>query len=260
MGRVSSAICLPAGRGRTSGSGTGKMIVLRKGFNQADKGKTGKATLDDLNGAFQLHSELGAAWNNILAKNDGGREVTYEELLTMFEEVQFENLVFSQRVERNYQYFVETMVKNADKNETGTVSAIELKEVLLKIDPEDKNNIDDKVAVFKLAAEDGNQQVKMEDALQLLNPAEKKAPKEKMRTIFRICDTDEDGYITKDELADFVAMVRYPDEDDEDAKMLNFIVEVAFWVDQDGDEKLNYFEFCLSLTTRGARSYNLVSN
>merc|ERR1719397_1940059 len=93
------------------------------------------------------------------------------------------------------------MVKNADRNETGTVSATELKEVLLKIDPEDKNNIDDKVAVFKMAAEDGEQQVKMEDALQLLNPEEKKAPKEKMRTIFRIVDVDEDGFITKDELA-----------------------------------------------------------
>ena len=235
------------------------MIVLRKGFKEADKGNTGKATLNDLNNAFQLHSELGEAWRNVLAKNDGGKEVTYDELLKMLEEVQFDDLVFAQRVERNYQYFVETMVKNADKNETGTVSATELKEVLLKIDPEDKNNIDDKVAVFKMAADDGEQQVKMEDALQLLNPAEKKAPKEKMRTIFRIVDVDEDGFITKDELAEFVAMVRYPDDEDEDAKMLNFIVEVAFWVDQDGDEKLNYFEFCLSLTTRGARSYNIVS-
>merc|ERR1712212_1189792 len=212
------------------------MIVLRKGFKEADKGNTGKATLNDLNNAFQLHSELGEAWRNVFTKNDGGREVTYDELLKMLEEVQFDDLVFAQRVERNYQYFVETMVKNADRNDTGTVSATELKEVLLKIDPEDKNNIDDKVAVFKMAAEDGEQQVKLEDALQLLNPEEKKAPKEKMRTIFRIVD------------------------EDEDAKMLNFIVEVAFWVDQDGDEKLNYFEFCLSLTTRGARSYNIVSN
>jgi len=233
--------------------------VLKKGFKEADKGNTGKATLNALKDALQLHSELGMAWQNVLAKNDGGKEVTYDELLTMLEEVQFENLVFAQRVERNYQYFVETMVKNADKNETDTVSATELKEVLLKIDPEDKNNIDDKVAVFKMAAEDGEQQVKMEDALQLLNPAEKKAPQEKMRTIFRIVDGDEDGYITKDELTEFVAMVRYPENQDEDAQMLNFIVEVAFWVDQDGDEKLNYFEFCLSLTSQGARSYNIVS-
>merc|ERR1712142_1323858 len=214
----------------------GDMIVLKKGFKEADKGNTGKATLNALKDALQLHSELGLAWQNVLAKNDGGKEVTYDELLTMLEEVQFENLVFAQRVERNYQYFVETMVKNADKNQTDTVSATELKEVLLKIDPEDKNNIDDKVAVFKMAAEDGEQQVKMEDALQLLNPAEKKAPQEKMRTIFRIVD-----------------------DEDEDAQMLNFIVEVAFWVDQDGDEKLNYFEFCLSLTSQGARSYNIVS-
>jgi len=237
------------------------MNVLKKGFKDADKEKSGKATLNDLKDAFQclLHSELGDAWNNILAKNDGGKQVTYDELLTMFEDVQFENLVFAQRIERNYRYFVETMVKNADQNGSGSVSAAELKEVLLKIDPEDKNDIDDKVAVFEMAAEDGKQQVKMEDALKLLNPKEKEAPKQKMKTIFRICDSDEDGCITKDELAEFVKMVRYPDDEDEDSKMLNWIVEVAFWVDQDGDEKLNYFEFCLSLTTRGARSYNIVS-
>ena len=235
------------------------MIVLKKGFKEADKENSGKATLNDLNDAFQLHSELGDAWRNVLAKNDGGKQVTYDELLTMLEDVQFENLVFAQRIRRNYRYFVETMVKNADKNETGSVSAAELKEVLLKIDPEDKNDIDDKVAVFEMAAEDGKQQVKMEDALKLLNPKEKEAPKQKMKTIFRICDSDEDGCITKDELAEFVKMVRYPDDEDEDSKMLNWIVEVAFWVDQDGDEKLNYFEFCLSLTTRGARSYNIVS-
>ena len=236
------------------------MIVLRKGFNEADKGKTGKATLNNLKDTLQLHSELGEAWQNVLAKNDGNKEVTYDELLTMLEDVQFENLVFVNRVERNYQYFVETMVKNADRNGSGSVSATELKEVLLKIDPEDKNTIDDKVAVFKMVAEDGNQQVRLEDALQLLNPEEKKAPKQKMRTIFRICDTDEDGCITKDELAEFVHRVRCDDGDTEDEKMLEFVVEVAFWVDQDGDEKLNYFEFCLSLTSRGARSYNIVSN
>ena len=145
-------------------------------------------------------------------------------------------------------------------NGSGSVSTVELKEVSLKIDPEDKNSIDDKVAVFKMVAEDGNQQVRLEDALQLLNPEEKKAPKQKMRTIFRICDADEDGCITKDELAEFVHMVRCDDGDTEDEKMLEFVVEVAFWVDQDGDEKLNYFEFCLSLTSRGARSYNIVSN
>merc|ERR1712055_879620 len=70
--------------------------------------------------------------------------VTYDELLTMLEDVQFDNLVFSQRVKRNYKLFVETMIKN------------------------------------------GDQQIKMEEALKLLCKEEnKKDAKEKMRTIFR---------------------------------------------------------------------------
>jgi len=236
------------------------MLILRKGFNEADKGKTGKATLNDLNEAFQLHSELGEAWMKVFAKNDGSKMVTYDELLTMLEDVQFDNLVFSQRVKRNYKLFVETMIKNADQNETGTVSADELKDVLFKINPEDKDNIGDSVELVKMASVDGDQQIKMEEALKLLCKEEnKKDAKEKMRTIFRICDVDDDGCITKDELAEFVKMVRGAEDEDEDSKMLEFIVEVAFWVDQDGDEKLNYFEFCLSLTARGARSYKIVS-
>merc|ERR1712228_673091 len=106
-----------------------RMIVLKKGFKEADSEGKGKVSLNQLRNVFQLHSELGEAWQNVLAKNDGAKEVTYDELLNMLEDVQFEDLVFAQRVRRNYKYFIETMVKNADTNQTGTISATELKEV-----------------------------------------------------------------------------------------------------------------------------------
>ena len=118
--------------------------------------------------------------------------------------------------------------------------------MILKRHPEDAADIDNNVDMFiKMASSDGDKKLKIEEAVRLYNSDSVEDPKEKMKTMFRMCDSDGDGFISKKELAKFMNMFADDDDDDDSPAemkmMINMMMQMA---DEDGDGKLSYDEFC----------------
>merc|ERR1712183_959836 len=101
-----------------------------------------------------------------------------------------------------------------------------------------------------MADADGDRKLKIEEVISFLKldktEAEKmeKDPKEKMKTMFRMCDCDEDGFISKKEIVQFLKTMGFVDEDDTPAEVKMVINMIMSMADQDEDGKLNYEEFC----------------
>ena len=130
-----------------------------------------------------------------------------------------------------------TMIKAADKDGEGFLTALELKELFLKSNQEDVSDINKNVDMFiKMASSDGDKKLKIEEAVKLYS-AEEGDPKENMKILFRMCDSDGDGSISKKELAKFMNMF----DDEEYKEIINMMIVLA---DEDQDGKLSYDEFC----------------
>merc|ERR1712071_577949 len=71
-----------------------------------------------------------------------------------------------------------------------------------------------------------------------------KDPKEEMKTMFRMCDCDGDGFISKKEIVQFLKTMGLVDEDDTPADVKMIINMTMSMADEDKDGKLNYEEFC----------------
>ena len=172
-----------------------------------------------------------------LLDEDGDRMLTCDELLKILE---LEN-EDDDEVER---VLMIKMIKDADKDGDGFLTATELKDFFLKWDPEDVADIDKNVDMFiKMASIDGDKKLKIEEAIKLLTSEADEYPQEKMKIMFRMCDCDGDGSISKKELAKFMKI--FSDDDDESPaefkEMINTMMVIA---DEDGDGKLSYDEFC----------------
>ena len=130
------------------------------------------------------------------------------------------------------------------------LTAEELKEMLLSIDPEEGWSPNEECIelLMKMCSSDGGKKLKVEEAINTFTAIEKGDDKEMMKTTFRMCDCDEDGFISKKELARFAKMLSPSEmEDSEMNQMINMIVEMK---DEDEDGKLNYAEFCNILESR----------
>ena len=133
------------------------------------------------------------------------------------------------------------MIRAGDKDKNGVLSAAELKPILGQIGMEGKE------FDFFLAMADanGDKKLQIEEVINFISISqctEKKDPKEEKRGMFRMCDTNGDGKVSKKELSSFFAMVGDDDEDDEDLKQMTRMM-IAMG-DEDGDGQLNYEEFC----------------
>merc|ERR1712071_492384 len=127
------------------------------------------------------------------------------------------------------------LIKAADKDGSGFLNVAELKELLLKMSPEDKVDVDKNVDMFirMASTDDGDKKIKIEEAIKLFTSKEEEDPKEMMKTTFRMYDCDGDGFISKIELANF-----WNSDDDDDAEtnqMIQMMMELA---DEDEDGKL----------------------
>ena len=177
-----------------------------------------------------------------LVDGDEDKMITLDELLEevtkMYNDVIFANKSFAYGVKELY---AETLVGIMKAANGGLITAAELKELLLKMKPEDEDDAKTIEMMIEIDSIDGDKKLKvMEAASLLLGEEEKKDPREMMKTMFRMCDSNEDGFVSKKELSKFIKLMKGSGEE--------FYVSVLFWLDEDQDGKLNYVEFCNAMT------------
>ena len=70
------------------------------------------------------------------------------------------------------------MIKTADKDGSGFLNVAELKELLLKMCPEDKVDVDKNVDMFirMASTDDGDKKIKIEEAIKLFTSKEEEDP------------------------------------------------------------------------------------
>lgn len=138
------------------------------------------------------------------------------------------------------------MIKAADKNGDGFLTAGELKDVMSTVSPGDKDVDKTVEMIIKMGTNSKDKKIKIEEVIKLITAAEEDDPKEQMRAMFRMCDSDGSGSVSTKELAEFMKSMAGDDSDDSDDEddnkmMIKMMMAMA---DKDGDGKLNFDEFC----------------
>ena len=219
---------------------------VEKVFAKADKDSSGTLCIKEFMEAMQELAEnesdreqcknQGVCEMIMDAVGDDNKAVTLEELMVIINEVIDDGKM------------IRTLVKNADKDGDGLICADELKSMMMKMDPENED-IDVIVnMMLRICCHDSNRKIKPEELISFFEDGPKENnPKEDAKRMFRMFDTNADGYVDKNEIAAYLKdMIELDDDDDESyfdetAKMM---LASADW-DEDG--KLNYEEFCIMM-------------
>merc|ERR1711936_1492674 len=190
-----------------SGKPTKKRV--RKAFYKADKDGNGKLTMEEFKACvLSLIDDP--------KERQGMKKKDFEMLMSMIDDG--DNLITLEEFfmllgceeECNEKKMLVNMIKAADKNKDGFISAKEMEELGNKMGGQMFKNEKER-AFFKM--------------------------------MMRMADVDGDGYITKKEIIKFLKMIDIvTDEKDETLKM--FINQMLAEADTDKDGKLNYREFC----------------
>merc|ERR1711936_963809 len=173
-----------------------------------------------------------------VADRDGDNLINLDELLYIFE-------LGDEKPEKKEMFT--KMLKAADTDKNGFISANELKTfaTTLKLE-DDEDEIEEMVKMFMMMGDsDGDRKLSIEELVTFFTEGPKKEdPKEEMKRMFRMHDTNDDGFISKKEVLGFFKMMGFVDEDDTPAEarmMINMMVSQS---DEDKDGKLSYEEFC----------------
>ena len=219
-------------------------------FAMADKDGKGKLSFDEFKVAFlELTGNKEAAENN----------ECMEELMTDIDKdedgmLSFDDLYRFMDPEKFRKEDLTNMCKDLDREGNGFLTAAEVKELLLKMTPKYKADVEKNVDFFmRMASADGDKKLKIEEAVWLITAEDKSDYRGKMKTMFRMVDCDGDGYISKKELVNWMKFLKVFDDDDDEEEMDDddkefesmFIDMMINAADEDEDGKLNYDEFCI---------------
>jgi len=138
-------------------------------------------------------------------------------------------------------------IEHADKDKDGFLTAKELKDFLMMLNPgeDDESYIKHKAKkMIKICCHDFSKKVKGDVVIQfMMDPyAEIKAdPKEIAKALFKMLDTNADGFLEKKELLGY--MKQWMSDDEEEDVELMAIVTKLMTAGFDEDGKLNFEEF-----------------
>lgn len=220
---------------------------VSKAFAKADKDENGKLTIkefadvmlelaedDDDRKAAENESSVEMIMG--MVDQDGDKMVSLQELLRLLE--------IGNSADEDGKELAINMIKAADKDDNGYLTAGELKELLMKMDPEDEEDMDETVAMFiKMGSANGDKKLKVEEAIKLFTSVEEEDPKERFKTMFRMCDSDGNGVISKKELSTFMSSMGGDDDDDKSTSRM-IIGMMMSMHDEDEDGVLSFDEFC----------------
>merc|ERR1712133_103308 len=125
------------------------------------------------------------------------------------------------------------MIYAADKDNNGWINAAELKEMLLKMAPEDeKDSVDE---MMMMISTDDDTKVSIDAVVDFFVKGPEDDPKAAYKMMFRMIDLNKDGTISKKELAKYFKM---------EGGFEEFVLkEIMNEADKDKDGKLNFAEF-----------------
>ena len=220
---------------------------VSKAFAKADKDENGKLTIEEFADVMlelaEDDDDRKAAENESsvemimgMVDQDGDKMVSLQELLRLLE--------IGNSADEDGKELAISMIKAADKDDNGYLTAGELKELLMKMDPEDEEDMDETVAMFiKMGSANGDKKLKVEEAIKLFTSVEEEDPKERFKTMFRMCDSDGNGVISKKELSTFMSSMGGDDDDDKSTSRMIIGMMMSLH-DEDEDGVLSFDEFC----------------
>jgi len=224
---------------------------LKEAFEKADAEKTGKVTLKQfqeiLLASMEDEDERKMCQNKgfvdgimfALDVNEDG-ELTLEEIMKYADGFTEEQAIKS----------LKRWLENGDKDKDGFLTAKELKGVLMMMQPgEDESEMEDMIDfMIRMCGHNGSKKIKADAVVQFFtNPDEvdNNDPKEKAKVMFRMFDTNLDGYLDKKELVGYMNQLSGDEEEDKegDAALGMLMKMMIAEFDEDEDGKLSYEEF-----------------
>merc|ERR1711915_395413 len=204
---------------------------LTEAFEKADKEKTGKITLKQFQEVLIATEKYES--DKKMYKNKG----------------MVDALLFGMDDEMGVKMF-KRLVDNADKDKDGFLTAKEMKVMMLMMQPdEDEKELEEMISfMIRMMSRDGSKKVKTDVVVKYFtNDDDEKDedPKEKAKVMFRMFDTNLDGYLDKKELVGYMNHLSGDDEEDKEGdKALEMLMKMMIAkFDEDEDGKLNFEEF-----------------
>merc|ERR1711915_31979 len=221
---------------------------LIEAFEKIDTEKTGKVNLEQLQ---EILLAAATDEDEILMYQDKGM---VDALLFAYDENEDGMLSLEELLKMNDYMddeisikIIKRCVEHADKDKDGFLTAKELKGFLMMLNPgeDDEKYIEHKVKkMIKICCHDFSKKVKADVVVQFITDpyAEIKAdPKEIAKALFKMLDTNADGFLEKKELLGYMKQWMSDDEE-EDIELMAILTKLmSAGFDEDG--KLNFEEF-----------------